>query len=114
MGRKIDEEAFVIRMEQELAGTLYFDEALLRLLEAAQQDPTLSADDLREGVVNIISTTLQPWSRCFVTELKTQVLAQVAAAYDKEGKRRAISKRTLSDHMNGLDTITDGIVETSI
>ena len=47
-------------------------------------------------------------------ELKKQVLAQVAAAYEKEGERRAISKRTLNDHMDGLDTITDGIVETSM
>ena len=85
MGRNIDEEAFVIQMEQELAGTLYFDDALMRSLEAAHQDPALSADDLREVVINIIATTLQPWSRSFVAELKKQVLEQVAAAYDKAG-----------------------------
>ena len=45
MGRKIDEDAFVIQMEQELAGTLYFDETLLSSLEAAHQDPALSPDD---------------------------------------------------------------------
>ena len=114
MGRKIDEEAFVIQMEQELAGTLHSNEALIGSLEAAHQDPALRADDLREGAINIMTTTLQPWSRRFVVELKKQVLAQVAAAYDKEGGRRAISKRTLSDHMDGLGTITDGIVETSM
>ena len=38
----------------------------------------------------------------------------MASAYEKEGERRAISKRTLNDHMDGLDTITDGIVETSM
>ena len=54
------------------------------------------------------------WCRNFCTELKKQILAQVAAAYDKEGQRRAVSKRTLSDHMDGLDTITDGIVGASI
>ena len=118
MVRKIDEEAFVIQIDQELAGTmtLYFDEDLMGLLEAAHQDPALSADELCEGVIAIITTTLQPWSRRFVAELKKKVVAQVAAAYEKEGERRAISKRTLSDHMDafGLDTITDGIVQTSM
>ena len=54
MGKKIDEEAFVIQMEQELAGTLYFDETLLSSLEAAHQDPAMSADDLREAVINLL------------------------------------------------------------
>ena len=101
-------------MDQELAGTMYFDEDLMGLLEAAHQDPALSADELREGVVDIITTALQPWSRRFVAELKKQVLTQAAAAYEKEGNRRAFSKRTLTDHMDGLDIITDGIVETSM
>ena len=114
MGKKVDEDAFVTQMEQELAGTLYFDETLLSSLEAAHQDPAMSADDIRDEVINAIATTLQPWCRNFCTELKKQILAQVAAAYDKEGQRRAVSKRTLSDHMDGLDTITDGIVETSM
>ena len=114
MGKKVDEDAFVTQMEQELAGTLYFDETLLSSLEAAHQDPAMSADDLRDEVINAIATTLQPWCRNFCSELKKQILVQVAAAYDREGKRRAVSQRTLTDHMDGLDTITDGIVETSM
>ena len=57
MDRKIDEEAFVIQMDQNLVGTMYFDEALMGSLEAAHQDPTLSADELRKGVIDIVSTT---------------------------------------------------------
>ena len=48
MGKKVDEDAFVTQMEQELAGTLYFDETLLGSLEAAHQDPAMSADDIRK------------------------------------------------------------------
>ena len=80
MGKKVDEEAFVTQMEQELAGTLYFDETLLGSLEAAHQDPAMSADDIRDEVINAIATTLQPWCRNFCTELKKQVLAQAASA----------------------------------
>ena len=114
MGRKVDEEAFV---DPDGAGTRRYPllrRDLLSSLEAAHQDPAMSADDIRDAVINAITTTLQPWCRNFCTELKKQILAQVAAAYEKEGERRAISKRTLSDHMDGLDTITDGIVETSM
>ena len=114
MGRKFDDETFVVQMDQELAAAVYFDQDLMDQVAAAHSNPAMSADDRREAVTNILATCLQPWGRRVYHEMKKQVLAQVAAAYEKESERRAISKRTLNDHMDGLDTITDGIVETSM
>ena len=114
MGRKFDDETFVVQMDQELAAAVYFDQDLMDQVATAHSSPAMSADDRREAATNILATCLQPWGRKVYYELKKQVLAQVAAAYEKESERRAISKRTLNDHMDGLDTITDGIVETSI
>ena len=70
MGRKIDDEAFVVQMDQELAAAMYFDQGLMDQLAAAHSNPAMSADDRREAVTNIMATCLQPWSRNFYQELK--------------------------------------------
>ena len=83
MGRKFDDDTFVIQMDQELAAAVYFDQDLMDQVATAHSNPAMSADDRREAVTNILATCLQPWGRKVYYEMQKQVLAQVAAAYDK-------------------------------
>ena len=83
-GRKFDDETFAVQMDQELAAAVYFDQDLMDQVAAAHSNPAMSADDRREAVTNILATCLQPWGRRVYHEMKKQVLAQVAAAYEKE------------------------------
>ena len=63
---------------------------------------------------NVIASALSPWTLHIVQGIKKQVLEQVAAGIDKENDAKQVVHKALSDHIDRINTITDGIVDTAM
>ena len=114
MGSRINDQALVESVENKVASTLYFSDSLPADIDNICLDPNIEADDLKHALCNVIASVLSPWTLHVVQGIKKQVLEQVAASIDRDNEARQVVHKTLSDHINRINTITDGIVDTAM
>ena len=63
MGSRIDDQALVESVENEVASTLYFADSLPADIDNICLDPDMEADDLKHALCNVIASALSP-SHC--------------------------------------------------
>ena len=114
MGSRMDEQALVESVENEVASALYFADSLPADIENICLDPDVDADDLKHALCNIISSALNPWALHIVQGVKAQMLQQVQESIDTGNDAKQVVHKTLSDHIDRINTITDGIVDTAM
>ena len=114
MGSRMDDQALVESVENEVASALYFADSLPADIGNICLDPNVDADDFKHALCNIISSALNPWALHIVQGVKAQVLQQVQESIDKGNDAKKVMHKTLSDHIDNINTITDGIVDTAM
>ena len=102
MGSRMDEQALVESVENEVASALYFADSLPADIENICLDPGVDADDLKHALCNIISSALNPWALHIIHGVKAQVLQQVQESIDKGSDAKKVMHKTLSDHIDNM------------